>query len=173
VSDKNLRDADLDAAVIRALSRLPSLSPRPGFEDRVMSRVRLPEPKSVVLFTRAVRWAREPRRAMVLAGGYALSAAAALVVLIPWLFRNVAALQVGGNWALAQVSALWAQTTALLANWAVTSGTAGWFASLGLGSGTLLAAAGVLTAAYAGCAALLHFLLRAPRGTDATAPASL
>jgi hypothetical protein len=171
VSHKHLGDADLDAAVIRALSRLPSMSPGPGFSDRVMSRVRLPEPKSVALMTRAVRWAREPRRALALAGGYAVSAAAALVVLVPWLLQNVTAVRVGLDWAGGVVLRLIGDGTVAATNWTLSSGVAQWFSSLSLGGMRLvflLAAAG---AVYAGCATLLHFLLRAPRGSHATVQA--
>jgi len=171
VSHKHLGDGDRDAAVIRALSRLPSYSPGPDFSDRVMLRVRLPEPKSVALMSRAVQWAREPRRAFVLAGAYAVSAAAALVLLVPWLFQNITALQLGLDWAGGRLLAFVSQGTQAAASWTVSSGLAEWFSSLSLDGMRLAFVLAGVTAAYAGCATMLRFLLRAPRGAHATVQA--
>lgn len=163
----DLADSELDARVIRELSRLPSLSPRSGFSHRVMSRVRLPQPRAVVLFHRARSWASEPRRALVLAGGYAVTATAALALLLPWLFRNSAAIRVATDWVSVQVLGALRDWSLALAGWTVTSGLTDWFRSLDLGGGQLVLAGGLLTAGYAACALGLHFLLRAPRGTNA------
>ncbi len=163
----DLHDADLDARVVRELSRLPSLSPRSGFSDRVMSRVRLPQPRAVVLFHRVRTWASEPRRALALAGGYAVTAAAALAVLLPWLFRNSAVIRSASDWVTVQLFGALRDWSLALAGWTVTSGLTDWFNNLDLGGGQLALAGGLLTAGYAACALGLHFLLRAPRGTHA------
>jgi hypothetical protein len=167
VTYNDLHDSDLDARLIRELSRLPSLAPRSGFSDRVMSRVRLPQPRAVVLFHRARAWASEPRRAMALAGGYAVSATAALAALLPWLFRNSGVIRSASDWMTLQVFGALRDWSLALAGWTVTSGMTDWFKALDLGGGRLALAGGLLTAGYAACALGLHFLLRAPRGTHA------
>lgn len=164
---KDLADSELDARVIRELSRLPSLAPRPGFSDRVMTRVRPPQPRAVVLFHRARHWASEPRRALALAGGYAVAATAALVAFVPWVFRNSAALRVASDWVTVQAFGALRDWTLALAGWAVTSGVSDWFKNLDIGGGQLALAGGLVTAGYGACALGLHYLLRAPRGTNA------
>jgi hypothetical protein len=171
VSWKDLTDAELDARVIRELSCLPSLSPRSGFSDRVMSRVRLPQPKAVVLFHRARRWAMEPRRALALAGSYAALVTVALVALVPWLLGNSAAIGAASDWVALQVVGVVREWTLIIAGWAVTSGLSDWLKNLNVGTGTLVLAGGLLTAGYGASAILLHRLLRAPRGTHATVQA--
>jgi hypothetical protein len=173
VIHKHLGDADPDAAVIRALSRLGSLSPGPGFSDRVMSRVRLPEPRSVALMTRAVRWAREPRRAFMLAGGYAVSAAAALVALVPWLLQNVSAIRLGLDWAGGLVLRLIGDGAVAATSWTLSSGVAEWFSSISLGGTQVVLVFAAGGSVYAGCAALLHVLLRAPRSGGGGSHASV
>lgn len=169
VNYNGLDDSGLDARVIRELSRLPSLSPRAGFGERVMSRVRPPQPGAVVLFRRARAWASEPRRALALAGAYALSATAALAFVLPWLFANSATLRSGVDWATVRVLGALREWALAAATWSFSSGLVDWFRSLDVGSGRLVAAGAFVTAGYAACALGLHFLLRAPRGTNAPA----
>lgn len=167
MTHNSLGDAAVDALVIRELSRLPSLSPSAGFSNRVMSRVRLPQPKAVVLYHRAKAWALEPRRALALAGAYAVSATAALALFLPWLIGHSAAVRFAADWMTTRVMGGLRDWMLAGASWAMSSGLTDWFRSLSLSGGRLAVAAAVLTAVYAGCAALLHVLLRAPRGAHA------
>ena len=173
MSYNGLDDSGLDARVVRELSRLPSLAPRPGFSDRVMARVRPPAPGAVVLFRRAVTWAREPRRALALAGAYALSATVALALLLPWLLANSAQLRTALDRVGVQVLGTLRDWALGAATWSVTSGLVDFVRSLDLGSGRVAFAAVALTACYGGCALTLHYLLRAPRGTNVPAQAQL
>lgn len=173
MSYNGLDDSELDARVVRELSRLPSLAPRPGFADRVMSRVRPPQPGLVLLAGRAVNWAREPRRALALAGAYAVSATAALALLLPWLMGNSAMLRSGVDWVGVQVVGTLREWALAIASWSITSGLVDFVRSLDIGAGQVAFAAAALTACYAGCAITLHHLLRAPRGANVPAQAQL
>lgn len=171
MSHKNLSDADLDGLVIRELSRLPHLTPSIGFAGRVMARVRLPQPRAVALFHRARIWAAVPRHTLALAGGYALSAVVALGVVVPWLFNHSTAIRFATTWATERVLGVAREWALAAAGWAMSSGLTAAVRSLQLTAGQVWLTAGVLTTAYAASAVGLHYLLRAPRGNDATVQA--
>ncbi len=164
MTDNGLHDdRDSDARLIRELSRLPSLSPSPGFSDRVMARVRLPQPKTLVLWGRAKTWALEPRRALALAGSYAIAASVALAYFVPWLLAHSTAIRVAADWAWAQAAGGVRDWSLAAANWVVSTGAVDWARSLPIGRGGLVLAGTGLVAAYAGCALGLRYLLREPR----------
>ena len=163
---KRLPDSELDAIVVRALSRLPAYTPSRGFAGRVMARVQLPQPAPVVIYRRVRSWAAQPRHAMALAGAYAASAAVAMAVVVPWLLAHLPAIGFAGQWAMTRVSGAAREALLAAAGWAVTSGATDLFRSLQLTGGRLWLAVGALTVGYAGCAVGLHVLLRAPRGKD-------
>jgi hypothetical protein len=156
---------------VRSLSRLPAYAPSRGFEAAVMARVVLPQPRAVTLYRRAVAWAAEPRRALALAGSYAVAALVALGVAVPWLLAHSPQISFGFDWALGRSLALVHQASAAFAAWTLSSGLAERFQSLPISSPAALAAASLIAAAYAGCAVGLRYLLRTPRGLDATLPA--
>ena len=169
MSHKQLTDQELDALVVRSLSRLPAFAPTRGFEAAVMARVVLPQPRPVALYRRAWAWAAEPRRAIALAGAYAVAALVALGVTVPWLLAHSPQISFGVDWALGRSLALVHQASATFAGWTLSSGLANRLESLPVTAA--LAAGSLIAAAYAGCAIGLHFLLRTPRGLDATLPA--
>ncbi len=171
MSHEQLTDQELDALVVRSLSRLPALAPSRGFEAAVMARVVLPQPRPVALYRRAWAWAAEPRRAIALAGSYAVAALIALGVAVPWLLARGPQISFGADWALGRSLALVHQASAAFAGWTLSSGLAERFQSLPVSTPAALAAGSLIAAAYAGCAAGLHFLLRTPRGLDASLPA--
>lgn len=171
MSRKQLTDQELDALVVRSLSRLPALSPSRGFEAAVMARVVFPQPRPVALYRRAWAWAAEPRRAMVLAGSYAVAALVALGTVVPWLIAHSPHISFGLDWALGRSLALVHQASAAFAGWTLSSGLAERLQSLPVSTPAALAAGSLIATAYAGCAVGLHFLLRTPRGLDATLPA--
>jgi hypothetical protein len=171
VSHEQLTDQELDALVVRSLSRLPAMAPSRGFEAAVMARVVLPQPRPVALYRRAWAWAAEPRRAIALAGSYAVAALIALGVAVPWLLARGPQLSFGVDWALGRSLALVHQASAAFAGWTLSSGLAERFQSLPVSIPAALAAGSLIAAAYAGCAVGLHVLLRTPRGLDASLPA--
>jgi hypothetical protein len=172
VSHKHLGDNDMDAVVLRALARMPRPLPSLGFADRVMARVRLPQPRAVVLMHRVRSWALEPRRALALAGAYAVAATIALGFSIPWLIQHSATIRAGTDWLTVRTSGVAREWMLTAASWAMSTGLTDLFKSLSLTGGRLWVAAGALTAGYAACALGLHFLLRAPRGTNGAVPVS-
>jgi hypothetical protein len=166
VSRKPLTDNEMDAIVVRALSRLGPYGPSRSFASNVMTRVALPQPGPVVMFHRARAWASQPRHAMAIAGGYALSAIIAMAVVVPWLAGQMPAIRLVADWLVARGGDMVRQGVVMVAEWSVASGLTGLVRSLPL-SGTGLWVAGIgLVFAYAGCAIGLHFLLKAPKAKD-------
>ena len=166
VSRKPLTDNEMDAVVVRALSRLGPLAPSRAFAANIMSRVALPQPGPVVLFRRARTWAAEPRHALALAGGYALSAIIAMAVVVPWLVGQLPAIRFVADWLVARGGELVRQGMVTAAEWSVASGLTGLVRSLPLSGPGVWVAGVLLVLAYAGCAVGLHFLLKAPKAKD-------
>jgi hypothetical protein len=171
VTRKQLTDTELDALVVRSLSRLPAYAPSRAFAGKVMDRVQLPSPRPVTFYRRVRGWALQPRRAMALAGAYALTAVIALGVAVPWIFRHSPAIRFAFDWTVARGGALMRDLAIAVASFAVSSGLAGAFRSIPLSGPQMWALAFGATAVYAGCAIGLHYLLRAPRERHATANA--
>ena len=171
MSRKQLSDTELDTLVIRSLSRLPSYAPSRAFADKVMNRVALPSPRAVTTYRRVRGWALQPRRAMALAGAYALTASIALLVAVPWVFRNSPAIRFAFDWTIDRAVGVIGDVALTVASWAVSSGLAGLIKSVPLSGPQMWALAFIATLAYAGCAIGLHYLLRAPREKHATANA--
>ena len=124
MSHKQLTDQELDALVVRSLSRLPAFAPSRGFEAAVMARVLLPQPRPVALYRRAWAWAAEPRRAMVLAASYAVAALVALGTVVPWLIAHGPHISFGVDWALGRSLAVVHQASGAFAGWTLSSGLA-------------------------------------------------
>lgn len=161
---KKLTHEELDALIVRSLARLPSEGPGPAFANRVMDRVQMPPATALVLLRRARTWAAQPRRAVALAGSYAVLAAITLGVVVPWISRNSATIVFAFDWTTTRAAGLVRDLTMAVASWAVSSGLAGAVSSLPLSGAGLWIAGALVCAAYAGCAVGLHLLLRAPRG---------
>ena len=171
MSHKQLTDSELDALVVRSLSRLPAYAPSRVFGDKVMNRVQLPSPRAVKAIGRARSWVAQPRRALALAGSYALVTSAALVVSVPWVRRHSPAIRFAFDWEIARGGAAVRDSLVAIASWAVSSGLAGLVQSVPLSGRRAWALVFGATAAYAGCAVGLHYLLRAPRDKHAPAQA--
>lgn len=164
---KQLSSEELDALVVRSLSRLGGFGPSRVFADNVMNRVQLPSPHALVAYRRLGAWLRQPRRALAFAGAYAVFAMIALVVAVPWLINNSPAIGFAYDWTLARLAGLMRDVALGFASWTVSSGLAGIVKSVPLSGPQVWAMAFGATAAYAGCAIGLHFLLRAPRDKHA------
>ena len=164
---KQLSPEELDALVVRSLSRLTAFGPSRGFADNVMNRVQLPSPRPLVAYRRARRWLAQPRRALAFAGAYAVFATVALIVMVPWLLKHSPAIAFAYDWTLARSAGVLRDTALGVASWSVSSGLTGIIKSVPLSGPQVWVLALTATAAYAGCAIGLHFLLRAPRDKDA------
>jgi hypothetical protein len=164
---KQLSNEDLDALVVASLSRLPALGPSRGFADNVMNRVQLPSPRPLVAYRRARGWLAQPRRALAFAGAYAAFATVALIVMVPWLLKHSPAIAFASDWMIGRSAGLLRNAALGLASWTVSSGLTGLLKSVPLSGPQVCFLAFTATAAYAGGAIGLHFLLRAPRDNDA------
>ena len=173
MTDKQLSPSELDGAIIGALSRLPSFHPSRAFSHRVMARVRMPQPRTVVLFRRARTWAMEPSHALALGSAYALAAVIAIWVAVPWVVVHIPAIGFVSGRILAWFAGSVRDAALAVAGWTVSSGISDFVKSLALTGGRLWIAAGALTVGYASCAVGLHYLLRTPRGKDVTLQPSL
>lgn len=164
MTDKYLEQDDFDRFITRELSRLPSLAPSHGFENRVMAHVRLPDPKVVVVFRRARAWVLQPRRALALAGAYAACAAIALGVAVPWVVQHVPSLSYGANLAFAKLTAAASNLGMTLVGWVLSSRSYETLRSLPVRREHLVPLAALLTVAYAAAGVALHRLLKSPGG---------
>ena len=164
-----LSNEELDALVVRSLSRLPTFGPSRFLTAKVMSRVQLPAPRAVRAWRRGRAWLAQPKRALALAGGYALCATIALIVAVPWLVENSPAIAFAYDWVVSRGGALLRDAALALAGWAVSSGVADAVRSVPLSATSVWVLAFAVTAAYAAGAISLHFLLRAPREKHAPA----
>lgn len=163
VSGKSLSEQEMDAILVRTLSRLGAYAPSRAFAQRVMTRVALPQPRPVVLYHRACSWAAQPRHALALASAYAFSAVVALAVVVPWLAVRLPAIGFVADWLVTKAGMLVRDGVVAVAEWSVASGMADFVRSLPLsGAGLWIAGIGIALG-YAGCAFGLHLLLRAPK----------
>ena len=173
MTDKHLEQDDFDRLITRELSRLPSLAPSRGFESRVMAHVRLPDPKAVIVFRRARAWALQPRRALALAGAYAVCAAIALGIAVPWAVQHAPSLSYGAGLALAKLTAAASDLGMTLAGWVLASRTYEVLRSLPVRREHLVPLAVLLTVAYAAAGVALHRLLKSPGGKSVPVTRSL
>jgi len=173
VTHEQWSDSELDARVLRELSRLPGLAPSRGFEDRVMARVVLPKPAAVVLLRRAGAWIVQPRRAVALAAAYALCVVVTVALGAPWVAAHGTVIGGAVAWVAGRVRA-WLDATALaVAAWAVRSGLAAAVRAAAGTGGRLWAEVATLALAYAAGGFGMHVLLKAPRRSDANLARSL
>jgi len=167
--DKQLDHSDLDALVLRELSRMPSYAPSRGFPDRVMARVVMPRPAALVLLQRAGAWALQPRRAVALATAYATCVVATILLAGPWVAAHASFFTLGASWVAGQVGG-WLNAAALaVASWGVRSGLVDAVRSAAGTGPRLWATIATASIAYAASGYGLHVLLKAPRRSDALA----
>jgi hypothetical protein len=164
VTDKHLELNDLDARIVRELSRLPAFEPSRGFSHRVMAQVRLPEPKAVVVLRRARAWALQPRRALALAGAYAACAVIALGFAVPWVVQHSATISYGAGLAADKALATAREFGMAVAGWVWTSRSWDTLRSIPILREHLVPVLALLSVAYAGAGVALHRLMKTPGG---------
>lgn len=170
--DKQLTPDELDALIVRELSRLPIYAPSRSFADSVMAQVLLPEPRALVALRQARAWAAQPRRALALASGYAALAVITLGVAVPWLFAHAPSIGFAASWLQERAFGAVREGAIGVAGSFMASSLYDFVRSLSLSSGNLALIFGGLSLGYAACIFGLHQLLRAPRGKDVTVPLS-
>jgi hypothetical protein len=159
-----LEPNDLDALIVRELSRLPAFELSRGFSHRVMAQVRLPEPKAVVALRRVRAWALQPRRALALASAYAACAVIALGFAVPWLVQHSASISYGAGLAADRALASAREAGMALAGWVWTSRSWDTLRSIPVLREHLVPLLALLSAAYAGAGVALHRLMKTPGG---------
>lgn len=164
MTDKHLEANDLDAFIVRELSRLPAFEPSRAFSHRVMAQVRLPEPKAVVALRRARAWVLQPRRALALAGAYAACAVIALGIAAPWVAQHSASLSYGAGLAADKALAAAREFGMALAGWIWSSRPWGALRSAPLLREHLVPVLALLSASYAAAGVALHHLMKTPGG---------
>ncbi|MGD0484093.1 MAG: hypothetical protein ABSB58_05480 [Gemmatimonadales bacterium] len=129
-----------------------------------MAQVRLPEPKAVVALRRARAWAFQPRRALALAGAYAVCAVVALGFAAPWLVQHSASISYGAGLAADKALAAARALGMALAGWVWTSRSWDTLRSIPILREHLVPLLALLSAAYAGAGVALHHLMKTPGG---------
>jgi hypothetical protein len=119
--------ADTEREIVAMLSGLPLLSPTPGFADRVMARVRVPEPVVVSTFALLRHKAFATRRNTAIAASLLLLVLGSMTGSIVWTLANQDTLAALGGWLTAQAGqAAWLGIRGVASNFIEQP----WFAGL-------------------------------------------
>jgi hypothetical protein len=94
--------ADTEREIVAMLGGLPLLSPAPGFADRIMARIRVPQPVTVSSFAMVRRWAFATRRHTAIAAGLLLVLACSMTGSIVWTLGHRETLAALGGWLASQ-----------------------------------------------------------------------
>jgi len=94
--------ADTEREVVAMLGALPLLSPPPGFADRVMARVRVPEPAAVGTLTLLRRRAFATRRSMAIAASVLVVLLGSMAGSVVWTLGHQDTLAAIGSWLTTQ-----------------------------------------------------------------------
>ena len=154
--------ADTEREIVLMLGALPLLSPAAGFAERVMARVRVPEPIAVSTFATLRRRAFATRRNTAIAAGLLIALLGSMAGSIVWTLGHQQTLAALGGWLTAQ-----AGQAAWLGVRGVASGfiEQPWFAglrSLAASPGRLGLASALAVFAYVGGILALRRLLALP-----------
>ena len=119
--------ADTEQEIVAMLSALPLLSPAPGFADRVMARVRVPEPVAVSTFALLRRKAFATRRSTAIAASLLVLLLGSMGGSIVWTLAHQDTLAALGGWLTAQAGqAAWLGIRGVASNFIEQP----WFAGL-------------------------------------------
>jgi hypothetical protein len=119
--------ADTEREIVAMLSALPLLSPAPGFADRVMARVRVPEPVTVSTFALLRRKAFATRRSTAIAASLLLLVLGSMAGSIVWTLAHQDTLAALGGWLMTQAGqAAWLGIRGVASNFIEQP----WFAGL-------------------------------------------
>ena len=154
--------ADTEREIVAMLGALPLLGPAPGFSDRVMARVRIPEAVTVSTFAMLRRKAFATRRNTAIAAGLLLALFGSMAGSIVWTLGNQDTLAALGGWLTAQAGqAAWIGVRGVASNFIEQP----WFAglrSLAASPGRLGLASALAMLAYIGGVLAFRRLLALP-----------
>lgn len=153
---------ETEREIVALLGALPLMSPAPGFADRVMARVTIPEPLTV----RSLRTFRTrvfaTRRSMAIAAGLLVLLLGSMTGSVVWTLSHQETLAALGNWLMGQAGqAAWLGLRGVASNFIEQP----WFAglkSLAANPGRLALASALALVAYGGGLLALRRLLALP-----------
>jgi hypothetical protein len=151
--------AQAEREIVEQLASLPLMAPAPGFEDRVMTQVRVADPFALRSIRQRIF---ATRRSMAIAAGLALALVGSMAASVAWSLANQELLVSAGNWVLSQGSqAGWLALRGLASNFIEQP----WYESARAFAdhpGRLGAALGALALAYLSGVFALRRLLALP-----------
>jgi hypothetical protein len=154
--------ADTEREIVAMLGGLPLLSPDPGFADRIMARVRVPQPVSLSTLATVRRWTFATRRHTAIAASLLLVLACSMGGSIVWTLGHQDTLAALGGWLTTQASqAAWLGVRGVASNFIEQP----WFSglrSLAASPGRLGLASALAMLAYLGGILAFRRLLALP-----------
>jgi hypothetical protein len=154
--------ADTEREIVAMLGGLPLLSPAPGFADRIMARVRVPQPVTVSTLASVRRWAFATRRHSAIAVSLLVVLACSMGGSIVWTLAHQDTLAALGNWLATQAGqAAWLGVRGVASNFIEQP----WFSglrSLAASPGRLGLASALAMLAYLGGILAFRRLLALP-----------
>jgi hypothetical protein len=154
--------ADTEREIVAMLGGLPLLSPAPGFADRIMARVRVPQPVTVSTLASVRRWAFATRRHSAIAASLLVVLACSMGGSIVWTLAHQDTLAALGNWLATQAGqAAWLGVRGVASNFIEQP----WFSglrSLAASPGRLGLASALAMLAYLGGILAFRRLLALP-----------
>lgn len=154
--------ASVEREIVGLLAALPPLTPAPGFSDRVMARVRVPEPVAVRSLAGLRRRYMATPRAAAMAASILVLLVGSMTASVVWTLGHQDTLAALGSWLMAQAgSAVWVGVRALASNFIEQP----WFSgvkALAASPGRLALASALAVLAYLAGVLALRRLLALP-----------
>ena len=153
---------DTEREIVAMLGALPLLSPAPGFSDRVMARVRVPEAVAVSTLTVLRRRAFATRRNTAIAASLLIALLGSMAGSIVWTLGHQETLAALGGWLSAQAGqAAWIGVRGVASSFIEQPWFSG-FRSLVASPGRLGLASALAMLAYVGGILMFRRLLALP-----------
>lgn len=154
--------ATAERELVSLLASLPLLSPAPGFADRVMTQVRVPQPLAARALHAVRRRVLATPRTAALAASLLVAVVASMTASVVWTLGHQATLVAVGSWLSQQAAvAAWLGVRGIASN-LIEQPWFAWVKVLATRPGGLAAAATVATLVYLGGVLALRRLLALP-----------
>jgi hypothetical protein len=154
--------ADTEREIVELLGALPLMSPTPGFSDRVMARVVVPQPLAGPALATLRHRIFATRRSMALAASMLVLVAGSMTGSVVWTLSHQDTLAALGSWLTAQAGqAAWLGVRGIASNFMEQPWFAG-FKALATSPGRLGVASALALTAYLGGVLALRRLLALP-----------
>ena len=151
--------AETEREIVTLLTALPLMSPAPGFADRVMARVAVPQPLTIRTLDVLRRRVFASRRSMAIAAGLLVLLAGSMAGSVVWTLGHQDTLAALGRWLTAQAGqAAWLGLRGIASNFIEQPWFAGLRALAGSPGRLGLACALALVAYLSGVLALRRLL---------------